>query len=259
MKLVKKHLSEVHELEPLVIETIEEIEEGLTVIENQLSMGNSGRPDILAIDDEGTFTIIELKSVRASLEALSQCIKYYEFFIANIESMARTYKEIKPKNGIRLILIAPEFDDNIKRVSKYIDLYISLVRYIGMENSKTKEIGIVYEDLDIEPIQQELTFKSIEDILDYFNAENVRADLEKILNELLEKNVKSRPFNGGKRNWIECYMNKDDVICYFRTRQKFFLCQTWNEKEEDWNKPERVFSYDEWVKNHKKYIYKFVE
>lgn len=121
MKLEKKHLSEVSELEPLVIETIDQVEEGLKIIDSQLSVGEAGRPDILAVDDEGTFTIIELKSVTATLDTLSQGIRYYEFFLPNIESLARTYKQIKPKNEIRLIFIAPDFNDNIIRVAKYVD------------------------------------------------------------------------------------------------------------------------------------------
>ena len=258
MKLAKKYLAEVNELEPLVIETIDQIEEGLKVIDNQLSIGDAGRPDILAVDDEGTFTIIELKSVVATVDALSQGIRYYEFFLPNIESIARTFKQVKPKNGIRLIFIAPDFDDNIVRVSKYVDLFVSLVKYIGLENSKTKEIGIIYEDIDTEPIQQVTYFKSREDILDYFQVEEVRKDLEKILKELSKNNVIIRPYKGGKRNWIECLFGNDE-ICYFRPRQKFFLCQTWDEKEEDWSKPARIYNYNEWNKKFKQKVYKYIE
>lgn len=127
-----------------------------------------------------------------------------------------------------------------------------------MENTKTKEVGIIYEDIDIDPIQQISTFKSIEDILDYFQVDSVRNDLEKILKELSDKNVKIIPYKGGKKNWIEC-IYKNDTLCLFRPRQKFFLCQTYNEKEEVWKKPGRVYNYNEWVKKFKKDIYKYIE
>ena len=186
----------------------------------------------------------------AGLDAISQVVRYYEWLLSYIENVARAYPIIKPKNGIRIIVIASDFDSNIIRLTKYIELDISLVKYIGLENEDTKEIGIVYEVIVIEPIQQTELFKSIDDIIDYILQDTVRTDFEKIISDLKKEGVKIKPYRGGKKNWIEVsYSNK--AICYFRTRRKFVLCKTWNEEEEEWSKPIRIYNYKQWEEDFK--------
>ncbi len=62
MKLVKVRLDEVGELEPQVLASLGSLEEGLQPLSNQLGIGGAGRPDILAVDADGTLVVIEIKA-----------------------------------------------------------------------------------------------------------------------------------------------------------------------------------------------------
>jgi hypothetical protein len=259
MKLIKKHLAEVNELEPLVIETLEQLEKGLKALDNQISIGDAGRPDILAVDENGTFTIIELKAVTADNNAISQGIRYYEWFLPNIGLVARTYSQVKPKNGIRLIYIAPEFEENTKNIVKYLSLDITLAKYIGLEDSKTKDIGIVYEIQELEPVEQVDTFNSIDDIKDYITDEDVSKEFDKILDELIKSGLVIHPHKGGRNNWIECLYN-NEPLCYFQTRQKFIRCQILDEEDEEFIWPPlRIITYKQWKKECQKAVNRWIK
>ena len=247
MKLTRKHLAEVSKLEPLVIETLDQLEKGLKPLDNQISIGDAGRPDILAVDQNGTFTILELKSVTADNDAISQGICYYEWFLPNIGLVARTFPKVKPKNGIRLIYIAPDFNDETRNLVKYLDLDVTLVKYIGLENNKTKDIGIVYEILELEPVQMSDTFSSVDDIIDYITEPGTKSEFQKILDDLKKHDIKIQPWKGGRSNWIECVFD-NEIIAYFQTRRKFVNCQTWEEQTEDYSDSKRISTYKQWTK-----------
>ncbi|MCD6365902.1 MAG: DUF91 domain-containing protein [Bacteroidales bacterium] len=245
---MKKYLAEVSELEPLVIETLDQLEKGLKPLDKQISIGNAGRPDILAVDQNGTFVIIEIKSVTADNDAISQGIRYYEWFLPNIGLVSRTFPKVKPKNGIRLIYIAPGFTDETKNLVKYLDLDITLVKYIGLEDNKTKDTGIIYEILELEPAQVIDTFSSIDDIKDYITDQDTRIQLDKIIDNLESKGIAIQPHKGGQYNWIECVF-ENEKIAYFQTRRKYVNWQIFDNKKNDFIWPPlRITSYKQWTK-----------
>ena len=254
MDLIKIHLSEVTQLEPLLMANLEKIEAGMKPLEHQLNIGTTGRPDVMAVDKNGTLVLLELKSVTADTSAINQCIKYYEWFVQNLALIARPFPAVRPNEGIRLFVVAPDFEEDAVRIASYINLDISLVKYIGLQDKETKKIGITFEKLDLESIEgPEVGFRSIEDIILYFADESLEGEFRKVLEELENKGIKHRPYKGGKHYWIECSFD-DEEIMYLQPRQKYFNCQIYDKKKDDWPRPIRCDSYDEWIKEFKVYV-----
>ena len=63
-------------LEKWIVENLERIEPGLSLVERQYEASQAGRMDILARDREGNYVVIELKRDMASDEALGQLLRY---------------------------------------------------------------------------------------------------------------------------------------------------------------------------------------
>lgn len=248
MDLEEKKLKEVAELEPLVIEKIEKLEEGLIVLDHQLNIGENGRPDIFAIDSDNSFVLIELKSVKANPYAISQSIRYYEWLIQNLALVARTFPKINTSANIRIFIIAPSFEEESINIARYLNLDLNLVEYIALQETKTKEIDLIFQPLDTKPLKgSNATFFSVKDIINYISDDTISKEFIKCLEHLKENNIKVEPWKGGKDNWLVCYYDNDD-IAFFRTRKNFFHCQTYDEDKCDYIwPPHKLFSYDEWL------------
>jgi len=80
-------LKERDELEPLLVANPDVIEQGLQIVCHQL-MTDSGPLDILAVDDEGTLVIIELKN-EAAEGHLDQALRYYDWCRQNISWISK--------------------------------------------------------------------------------------------------------------------------------------------------------------------------
>src|SRR5437763_668131 len=110
MRLKKIRLKEASELEPLVIRHLSEVEEGLELLQNQLGLGEPGRPDIIALDTDGGLVLIELKADPASAGALLQALRYRDWLTDNKPLLARVYPRVKPDRPVRVFVAAPDFD-----------------------------------------------------------------------------------------------------------------------------------------------------
>ena len=91
------------------------------------------------------------------------------------------------------------------------------------------------------------TFLSIDDVVNYISEETISEEFKKCLEFLKKHNIKIEPYKGGNDNWLECtYQNED--IAYLATRRKYFLCQTYDEENDEYNwPPYKLFSYDNWI------------
>lgn len=257
MDVDRVQLHEVSEREPLVLEHLDRIEKGLRPLDNQVSVGATGRPDILAVDENGALTLLELKSVPADLYALAQTIRYYEWFFDNLALIARPFPSVKPDNGVRIFLVAPKFGEEVIRVARYLDLDIALVRYFAIRHGKSGDLGIIFEMEDIEPVQGPgVDFRSVEDILGYCIDPRVSQELDRVKADLRELGVEFRPYEGGRRYWVECTSQGEDVA-YFQPRRKYFNFQFYDPEKDDYIwPPKKLTSYDEWVKQCKKNVTK---
>ncbi|VAW65119.1 hypothetical protein MNBD_GAMMA08-2508 [hydrothermal vent metagenome] len=250
MDIERVKLHEVKELEPLVLSTLEQIEEGLKPLDNQISIGEQGRPDILAVDSDGSLAILELKSVPAGTPALEQVVRYYDWFSENISLISRPFPEINPLNSIRIFVIATEFNEEIVRLSKYLDLDISLIRVIPVKEKKKKDVGILYESIELERRDENISeFRSIEDIISYITDEKTKSEFSKVLTSLTEQGIELSPWKGGKKLWIEC-RHKGEDVGYLQTRRKFFRCQYYNQEKEEYIwPPVKCYTHEEWKSN----------
>ena len=244
MHLIRVRLHEVSELEPRVIASLEHIEEGLTLLDHQLTFGSSGRPDILAVDAEGSLVVMELKADEAGLAALDQGIKYLEWASDNLGLLARPFPAIKPDRTPRLFLVAPGFDESLLRMVRYIELEIVLIGAVCVKDTASGAIGALFEKVDLPRVVEALPpLRSLDDIVDYIRDPSVKKDLEKILDEIRILGVNIQPWKGGKEQWIECAFGSQDPI-YLQVRQRYFTYESYDEDGEVVS--QRLYSYAEW-------------
>lgn len=247
MRLRRVRLDEVKELEPIVMKDLEGIEEGLCVLDNQLSVGRHGRPDILAVDSDHSLVIIELKSVSADVDALAQTLRYYDWFSSNVALAARPFPKVNPQNPVRIFIVAPDFTDDLQRMCTYMDIDISLIRVFSVRNELSGEAGVIFEHIESERRDDKLlALRSTQDIINYVSDISVRDEFCKVLKFLDQRDVLVAPYQGGKWLWLECRF-KGDEIAYLQPRRRYFRCQYYDEKKEDYvHPPVKCSTFDEW-------------
>lgn len=244
MHLMRVRLHEVSELEPRVIASLEHIEEGLTLLDHQLTFGSSGRPDILAVDSEGSLVVMELKADEAGLAALDQGIKYLEWASDNLGLLARPFPAVKPDRPPRLFLVAPGFNESLLRIVRYIELEIVLISAMCVRDTVSGAIGVLFEPIELPGGVEALPpLRSLDDIVDYIRDPSVKQDLVKILDEIRSLGVNVQPWKGGKEQWIECSLRNQEPM-YLQVRQRYFNYESYDEDGEVVSL--RLYSYTEW-------------
>lgn len=122
MSIKKIDLKEKAELEPLLVLAPQHLEEGMKVVAHQVATSSGEHLDMLTVDDEGTLAVIELKNEIDEGEGqLLQALRYYDWCFENRAWLASAYtnKGIDPHKEPRLILVAPDFSNSLKRLAKY--------------------------------------------------------------------------------------------------------------------------------------------
>jgi Endonuclease NucS C-terminal domain len=247
-KFQRIELKETAELEPLLLRDIEVIEPGLSVIDNQLSTTDGGRPDILALDEDRTLVLIELKNETATVEHIDQAIRYYEWIKANLAWLGRPFPKIDVQNDPRVLLIAPGFDDGIRRLVRYLTLNVELFTYVAIRDEITREVGLICDPLEIEPTRQTPTTRSMDEIIAYCTDGLVVEQIKKVLVYLQQKGLESQPWKGGKWPWLE-FRLYGEGYCWLGVKRKWFKFEYWDEdKEESVFSPKRFTSFVEWEK-----------
>ena len=239
MKKIKRiDAKDETELESLIINDLDEIEEGLNLLGRQIKT-DSGPLDILAINKEGSLVVIELK-VKEEDEQLFQGIRYFDWVKFHIEWIAQAYHgeygyKIDAKTDPSLFLIAPSFSENLKRVARYVDIDLLLyeydIRQIGNEKKvfcRERNYGEPYEPTEIPTIQGHLS---------YITDHEIKSLFEKAIEDLKQKGIELEP---KKRRITLRY--KGDIIGRIRCRRSFFYVKIKDNEErfnikslEDWN------------------------
>lgn len=242
-KIKEISVSEI-ELEKLLSENLSVVDPSLIFLGHQIPT-EDGILDILAMDKEnGQLALIELK-IKADDNQLFQALNYYDWASSRIEWIGRTYKreygyEIDVENNIWLILIAPEFSEQLKKVSRHICAFLNLYEYTVLEVPSGQKY-VYCKDIDYgeAPIPPEVP--SIRRHVDYITD----LDARKLLNDGLEKlktfNIKSEPllrqiklvYKGQRVGRIKCKRNSFKI--------KMLIDETWTEyydiiSEEYWEK-----------------------
>lgn len=256
IKVKPIELKERDELEPLLVANPDVIEQGLQIICHQL-MTDSGPLDILAVDDEGTLVIIELKN-EAAEGHLDQALRYYDWCRQNISWISKAYSNnnhIDANSSPRLMLIAPSFTDTVKRISKYVNTNVKLhlIQYQAFEDEKG-ECGILCNEIDYGQPPEPPEIPTVEKKLEYFHDAKVRDLFKAVMEELHSKQIEIKPING---LWIS-FWYKGKRFMYMAPKRNFFVAEILTQGG-NWTRRTRISNRIEWDNVFKEHIQAFVE
>jgi len=196
MKVKAISVREKEELEPLLVANPSIIEDGLKVISHQQAT-DSGPLDILAVDQEGTLVVIELKNEAADGH-LDQGLRYYDWCRQNISWISSAFGPkytINADSAPRLMLVAPSFTDTVKRIAKYTSVELELVEYHAFQNEKGEQ-GLICNRIDFGSAPEPPEIPSLEKKRAYFTSEKARALFDLALEALVKQNVEVKPISG---------------------------------------------------------------
>lgn len=125
--LVKTSLGLERDLEEHLLKNLGQLEEGLALYsEKERAFAGRqfdtdvGRIDILAVDGEGNFVVIELKAGTAGEEALGQILGYIRWVRINMGA--------PQGKGVTGIIVANDFDERLRYAASEVPI-VSLKRY----------------------------------------------------------------------------------------------------------------------------------
>lgn len=227
-------LDEKNELEPLIINCLGKIEDGLEFLDEQLSLGECGRLDVLAVDKNGSFVILELKSHSVGSSIVFQALQYYECLLNNIDEFKRAYN-VDGEPGVRLMLIAPEFNPAVYTVLKHIKPEVEFREYTVVNTTGHPDLIIksVNSDYKLRPLSLYNGYDVINNIkdhrvrvqfvkcLDFLEDEGFSVEMRNAGNQLIEV-IHQDPHNEGMQKGV----------CMFETKQQFFRSYILEETEQ---------------------------
>ena len=191
------------ELESIIRRNPSKVEPGLLILIDQRKTIGGRKLDLLAVDNAGILTVIELKA-RLDEGQLQQALNYYDWTLQNIDFIRDAYKnkleqhkrEIKDEMP-RIILVAPDFSSELVTAAKYVrdDIDIRLLRYKALSIDGKKEI--VPFRIEIPGVKEiEEKPKTIDDLSNYIWVPSVITTFRKavdILSELSNEEPVTKP------------------------------------------------------------------
>lgn len=237
------------ELESLVVNNIGSIanvlEKGdIKVIGRQLRT-DTGPLDILAIDDEGVLIVFELK-VSEDDNQLDQGLRYFDWVVSDIEWIARAYpaEKINIGKNPELILIAPSFSRNLRKIAKYISegVGLSLLTCDVVKLPDGKK-SLIFKFFELERPLESRILPTEPSVLSIIKNEEMKKLFLQCLNELKSLKLEIRPH----RDWLSVfYMGERIASMYPRVKYPFFWFQGKRpDGSEKWHK---VSSEESWRK-----------
>jgi len=227
------------ELEDLLNEDPEAIEEGMRILGRQIKT-DSGILDVLAVDMDGVLTIIELKN-EIDDGQLDQGLRYYDWARTNIQLISQSFKEVDAEEEPRLILIAPAFSENLKRVVKYVNANLNLFEYHVIKTPDGQRYVLCHQVEIIEPPPPRISTR--EGNLNRIENEKVRQLCAECLKELDDKGIEIRPIQYDRFSiW---YRGKR--FMYLGCKKAFFYCEV-QKPDGSWTKRTRITTKEEWEK-----------
>lgn len=245
---------EKQELEPLLIANPDIIEEGLKIISHQ-QQTDSGPLDILAVDEEGTLVVVELKN-EASDGHLDQGLRYYDWCYQNISWISNAFGKkftVNADSPPRLMLIAPSFTETVKRIAKYVNAELTLVEYHAFQNEKG-ERGLICNRIDHGFAPEPPEIPSLEKKIAYFKSEKAKSLFKTVLVQLEKRGIEVKPIHG---MWLSLWY-REKRFGYIRPRKMFFIVDVLR-PDGDWNYTQRVSTKKEWDKTFQKYITRYLQ
>lgn len=202
MQHIKKiDFSDEKKLRGFLLDHPDAIEKGLTIIKDEAYLRGKNRVDILGQDKKGKIVLIELKAVEADSDTFVQILDYADFVYRNYRLVYEKLKKLEkpsdfdPSNDIRLLVIAPRFNDSFLRLSQHSKLEIEPIRYIALEPAEgAKGFTFIPEVTPELPHTTMVETWDISDHVDWITDDSARKAIDKLLGELNQfENVTIEP------------------------------------------------------------------
>ena len=217
MQLKKIDIREREELEPMLVENMSLIEEGMKIVAHQLATP-TGPLDILAVDEGGALAILELKNEVDDREGpLLQGIRSYDWVAENCAWIANVYKNIPvdPQKEPRLILVAPGFSPSLKRLCKFLAFEVELFRYQAVQLPSGEKFLVVNQDFyDERPDTPRIT--TIPQSADRIQDQSVKQIYENCIEDLKARGIELQPRAGNTVSGF--YQGKRIIRIYVKNR-----------------------------------------
>jgi Holliday junction resolvase-like predicted endonuclease len=202
---------------------------------------DSGPLDILAVDEDGVLTIIELKD-EVDDKQLDQGLRYYDWVRTNIQWISRSFKEVDAEQEPRLILIAPTFSENLRRIAKYVNVNLDLMEYHAIQ-LPNGERHVLCHSVEIEGPPEPTVVPTREGNLKRIENEKMRQLCADCLKELENKGIEIRPI---QNYWFSLWY-KGKRFMYLGCKKRFFVCEI-QKPDGSWTGRIRISLKEEWEK-----------
>jgi hypothetical protein len=200
------------ELHSIIEKEIDSLEEGLIILKYEFTLAK-GTPDFSCVDSGGRLVIIEVKC-KEDENIVFQALRYYSEIDQKRYIIAKMFsnKKIDPEAHPRVILIARDFSDDIRRLSTLVIPEIELFEYTILKTQDNKE-GICFHPVSLPKYEEPPSkSKSIEEIKGYMTKDSLKPVFEKILGRI-------KAIGDG----IEDYTTESYVGFKYRGRQIAYL------------------------------------
>ena len=241
MKKIKQINVDERELEDLLVKNPEAIEEGMNILGRQIQT-DSGPLDILASDADKVLTVIELKN-EIDDKQLDQGLRYYDWVKSNIQWISKHFPDkVDSEQEPRLILIAPGFSENLKRIAKYVNVSLDLLEYTVIQLPDGEKY-VLCKLVEIGKPSEPTILPTREGHLKRIENEKVRKFCEDCLNQLQNMGIEIRPI---QNYWFSMWY-KGKRFMYLGCKKKFFVCEI-QRQDGSWTPRIRITSKEDWDK-----------
>lgn len=211
-------INKERDLEHLIMKEPESVEKGLIYLTHQRE-ANRKFIDVLAVDADGVLTDIELK-VAQDDEMLFQALEYYDYVSSNRDRLASEFEKrakIIADEDPRIILIAPDFSDRLKRAVRYFKPSTILMEYAYLE-TESKERGLFCREVHFDSEENYTRPISLENLFSHINQPKAREACDRIHEELCKAgtDIEAIPRDG----YIQ-YKCKNRVVGTISIRRTF--------------------------------------
>ncbi|MCX6767119.1 MAG: hypothetical protein NTY90_00085 [Candidatus Micrarchaeota archaeon] len=187
---------EEKQLEDTLEKDISKLKSDLKLLERQAPAYGNLAIDLLAVDGEGTVTVIELKN-QESDESLVQLLDYLFFATNNLDHIKNKYAskaKVNVQAGVYGILVAPSFSDRLKRaIAELKDAgeTIELRRASYLQIDGKRDFLCELEPLPSAEVSIALTS---DDVLNQIKSEKIRKIAEAACEKIraLDSNIKEK-------------------------------------------------------------------
>ncbi len=221
----KKNISEA-QLEELVRRRADSIEAGLKYMDHQMHT-SGGRLDVLLVDSGRALVVAELKVVPDD-GMLVQGLDYYDYVTRQLESIARLYKEhsIDPTQRVRLMLIAPDFSQDLINRCKWIEPRVSLFSYTCLQFEGEEDLLPIFTEREVPEPPEAIQVTRVEDHLKYITDKHIRATVSALLEEV--KGWKPGAISLDPIKYSISMKVNNRVFAYLSARRQFFVISTYD-------------------------------